>query len=172
MRKLVFSAALATVLLVPTLVFAQWGHGGRRTIKCESESNRYAYCRTYTTGRVELSKRLSKASCREYETWGATGDGSGIWVRNGCRAEFVVREHHWNWGGGGGRDWDGGERTFTCKSEHYDYNHCPVPGGKARKIKLVRQLSDASCVRGSSWGEDRYGIWVNNGCAGEFEAKR
>ncbi|MGE0825934.1 MAG: DUF3011 domain-containing protein [Candidatus Binatia bacterium] len=178
MRKYIFSTTLVVLLLVPTLALArwdeseQWGHGGRRTFKCESENNRHAYCRTYTTGRVELRQQLSKAPCIEYDTWKATGDGSGVWVRNGCRAEFAVKEHHWGWGAAGGGDWDGAERTFTCKSSHYSYNHCSVPGGEARKVKLVRQLSDASCVKGSSWGEDRHGVWVDNGCEGEFKAKR
>ena len=172
MRKILFTTILAALTLVPALAFAQWGHGGRRTIKCESEGDRYAYCRTYTTGRIELRKQLSKASCREYDSWGAAGDGSGVWVRNGCRAEFVVREQHWGWGHGGGHNWDGRERTFTCKSQHYSYNHCSVPGGKARKIKLERQMSTASCIRGSSWGEDDYGVWVDHGCEGEFQARR
>ncbi len=184
MRKFVFTTTLAMMMLAPTLAFAQWGEGGRRTVKCESESNGYSYCRTYTTGEVELRRKLSKSSCREYEDWGSDRDGSGVWVRNGCRAVFAVKERHWGWGGGGGSggggrhggggdgDWDGGERTFTCKSQQHGYNHCPVPGGRARRIKLERQLSEASCVRGSSWGEDRHGVWVDNGCEGEFTVRR
>ena len=145
----------------PHLTFAQWGSGGRRTVRCESERNRYAYCPTYTYGRVRLQEQLSNASCRQYETWGSDGDGSGIWVRNGCRAIFVVGGGGGSWGGGGGG------RTITCKSERFNYNRCPVYTG-GRRVRLNRQLSDASCVRGSSWGVDRDGIWVNNGCAAEF----
>ena len=152
----------------------RWGHGGGRgqggskTITCESERDRQAYCRTYATGRVELREQLSKAPCREYDTWGATGDGSGVWVRNGCRAEFAVRQQQW--GGGGGRDRDD-ERTFTCKSKQYDYNHCSVPGGRARRVELVRQISKARCERGNTWGEDSRGVWVMDGCEGEFSAR-
>lgn len=149
----------------PPVMYAQWGPGGRRTVRCESQDDRYAYCPTYTQGRVRLQKQLSNASCREYETWGVEGDGSGIWVRNGCRAIFVVRSDGGSWGGGG----DGG-RTITCKSEHFQYTRCPVYRGRGR-VRLGRQLSDASCVRGSSWGVDRDGIWVNNGCAAEFEIR-
>ena len=149
----------------PHLTYVQWGAGGRRTVRCESQDDRYAYCPTYTQGRVRLQKQLSNASCREYETWGVEGDGSGIWVRNGCRAIFVVRSEGGGWGGGG----DGG-RTITCKSEHFQYNRCPVYRGRGR-VRLGRQLSDTSCVRGSSWGVDRDGIWVNNGCAAEFEIR-
>jgi DUF3011 family protein len=148
----------------PQLTYVQWGAGGRRTVRCESQDDRYAYCRTYTGGRVRLQRQLSKAPCREYETWGVEGDGSGIWVRNGCRAIFVVGRGS---SGGGGGGWGG---TITCKSENFNYNHCPVYRGKGR-VRLGRQLSDTSCVRGSSWGVDRDGIWVNNGCAAEFEIR-
>lgn len=152
----------------PHLTYVQWGPGGQRTVRCESQNDRHAYCPTYTRGRVRLEKKLSDAPCRQYESWGTDGDGSGIWVRNGCRAIFVVGGGGGGWGGGGGGWGDGGSRrTITCKSEHYDYNRCPVYHGRG-KVRLSRQLSDASCVRGSSWGVDRDGIWVNNGCAAEF----
>jgi hypothetical protein len=147
----------------PHLMYVQWGSGGRRTVRCESQNDRYAYCPTYTNGRVQLQQQLSNARCRQYETWGTDNDGSGIWVRNGCRAVFVVSGGGWGGGGWGG----GGGRTITCKSEGFRYNRCPVYQGRGR-VSLSRQLSDASCVRGSSWGVDRDGIWVNNGCAAEF----
>ena len=179
MKRIFLTVTFTLLMVAPTLSFAQrgekgrWGEGGRRTVRCESQSKDYAYCRTYTTGRVELREQLSKSPCREYESWGSESDGSGVWVRGGCRAVFAVRERHWGWGDNdSGSDWDGGERTFKCKSENFAYNHCPVPGGRGRKIKLVNQTSDSSCVRGSSWGEDRYGVWVDHGCAGEFQARR
>ena len=156
----------------PRLTPVQWGAGGWRNVRCESQSDRYAYCPTYTSGRVRLQRQLSNAPCRQYETWGTEGDGSGIWVRNGCRAIFSVGRGGGGegWGGGGG-GWggggSGGGRSITCRSEHFDYNRCPVYH-QGRRVRLIRQLSDASCVRGSSWGLDREGIWVNNGCAAEF----
>ena len=147
------------------VLYAQWGTGGQRTVRCESQSDRYAYCPTYTNGRVQLQQQLSNARCQPYDTWGTDGDGSGIWVRNGCRAIFVVSG---GWGGGGwGGGGDGSGRTITCKSEGFRYNRCPAYVGR-RRVNLSRQLSDTSCVRGSSWGVDRDGIWVNDGCAAEF----
>jgi hypothetical protein len=35
-------------------------------------------------------------------------------------------------------------------------------------VQLVRQLSDAKCKEGSSWGQDKGGIWVDKGCQAEF----
>ena len=62
---------------------------GAREIRCESDSRRHEYCRTYAYGRVRLERRLSKSPCREYDTWGT--DGGGIWVDRGCAAVFTVR---------------------------------------------------------------------------------
>ena len=36
-------------------------------------------------------------------------------------------------------------------------------------VRLSRRLSDAPCVLGRSWGYDRDGIWVSNGCRAVFE---
>jgi hypothetical protein len=35
-------------------------------------------------------------------------------------------------------------------------------------VRLVRRLSDKPCVEGRSWGYDRNGIWVNDGCRAIF----
>lgn len=136
---------------------------GRKTVKCESQANRYNYCYTNTTGRVRLNQQLSDAPCRQYNTWGADGDGSGIWVRNGCRAIFVV-EGGWG-GGGGGGGWGG--RTITCKSVNWQYRHCSA-NTKGRRVRVNRQISGTRCNRGDNWGTDRGGIWVDRGCAAEF----
>jgi len=68
---------LAAVLLSLPLSFAE-ARDRERTIRCESTGEKYSYCRTDTTGTVELGRQLSKTRCEEYDTWGADGDGSGI----------------------------------------------------------------------------------------------
>src|SRR5215831_5760920 len=60
---------------------------GRR-ITCESRGSQYNYCRTNVHGRVRLDRQLSDTPCRQYDSWGADGDGSGVWVSKGCRAMF------------------------------------------------------------------------------------
>lgn len=54
-----------------------------------------------------------------------------------------------------------------CESRDYRDNYCPVNtrGG----VRLVDQVSRADCYEGETWGYDRRGIWVTQGCAGEFE---
>jgi len=66
------------------------GRGGQRTITCESKKGRYSYCQTDTVGRVRIERQLSDSPCRQYYTWGADGDGRGVWVADGCRAVFVL----------------------------------------------------------------------------------
>ncbi len=145
------------------LRLAQRPSGGTKTIRCESRGERHEYCRTATRGRVRLERQLSNTPCRQYSTWGSDGDGSGIWVRNGCRGIFVVEEYRhtypdswWGWG-----------RTVTCKSERFRYNHCTLDR-RGRRVRLERQLSDTPCRRGESWGVDREGVWVDRGCAAVF----
>ncbi|HEX8452714.1 MAG TPA: DUF3011 domain-containing protein [Longimicrobium sp.] len=58
------------------------------------------------------------------------------------------------------------QTTITCESRGHDRAYCAADtrGG----VRLVRQLSDARCESGRSWGADRSGIWVSQGCRGQF----
>jgi hypothetical protein len=38
-----------------------------------------------------------------------------------------------------------------------------------RGARLVRQVSNAPCLQGETWGFERNAIWVDDGCRGEFE---
>lgn len=60
-----------------------------RTIRCESGRwGGQRYCSADTDGRVELVRELSRRRCVQWRTWGY--DKRGVWVDNGCRAEFRV----------------------------------------------------------------------------------
>lgn len=175
MRKL--ATAFAALLLVFAVTSAEARdkdrkRGHERTIRCESVGEKYSYCPTNAEGEVELRKQLSKTDCREYDTWGSTGGGSGIWVRNGCRADFVVREGR-AWGRGRGRDRDDDRddvERIRCISEDWSYEHCEVRG-RVREARVVKQISKTRCERDDNWGTDRRGIWVDRGCAAEFEVR-
>jgi hypothetical protein len=57
--------------------------------------------------------------------------------------------------------------TISCNSNGYRYQYCAAStNGNAR---LLNQTSSSPCVRGRSWGSDGGGVWVNNGCSGNFE---
>ena len=61
-------------------------------------------------------------------------------------------------------------RTITCESKNYRYRHCRVDTDG--RVRLVKRISQAPCRQGRSWGYDRRGIWVDDGCAARFEVGR
>jgi len=62
-----------------------------RSLVCESEDRTTHYCAADTRGGVYLSTQFSKASCRQGSSWGY--DSRGIWVSNGCRAQFDLGDY-------------------------------------------------------------------------------
>jgi hypothetical protein len=56
------------------------------SVRCESRDGRYTTCSADTRRGVWLSQQLSDAGCWQGESWGY--NARGIWVNNGCRAEF------------------------------------------------------------------------------------
>ena len=155
---------LAIVTLLATLTGAPVVEARRKPpavrIECSSLEDHYEYCRTYAIGTVRLERQLSKTACRQDQTWGSDGDGSGIWVRSGCRGIFVVER-------GGGGSHGGRESTITCTSKDYGYAHCDVTVW-GRYVRVKRQISDTRCVQGKNWGTDWRGIWVDRGCNAIF----
>ncbi len=129
------------------------------TVQCNAPKDGVGYCPTYAIGEVKLVRQFSRERCRQYESWGADGDGSGIWVIKGCRGRFMVER---------GRPYKTGEKkTITCASEDGAYKHCPTPTW-GHRIYLAKQTSETTCTRGTSWGVDWNGIWVKDNCAAEF----
>lgn len=59
-----------------------------RTIICESEYNSRHRCDADTQWGVRLTRQISRTNCVLNRTWGY--DSRGIWVRDGCRAEFTL----------------------------------------------------------------------------------
>lgn len=146
-----------------TSAFAQYGHVDEQVI-CESHQGRIAYCEIDTNGRVVLVEQYSRSACVEGQTWGV--NRRGLWVSEGCRGAFGTvyerrsRRDRGNYGGGYGA------QVIRCESYEGRQAYCPLPvRGRAT---LVNQLSRAQCQEGYSWGQDRRGIWVSNGCRAEF----
>ena len=135
------------------------GQGGAGALRCESEGGRYRQCATNARGRVELVRQLSDDACIEGRTWGS--DQRGIWVDDGCRGEFRVSA-----AGRPRQGWQGSSQPFRCESDDQRSRHCA--GNAPGRVMLVRQLSDAACIEGRTWGQDRNGVWVDAGCRGEF----
>lgn len=60
----------------------------------------------------------------------------------------------------------GGSGIVRCESNDGRTRECAADtrGG----VRLVRQLSRTPCNEGQNWGYGRGGIWVSQGCRGEF----
>lgn len=135
------------------------GASNAGVIRCESQNYRQARCPVDTRGGVQLRQTLGNSPCRQGQTWGF--DRGGVWVTNGCRAEFIV-------GGGypgGGYPGGGNARTVDCSSQNYRPARCPV--GNIRNVQVERVLG-GECIQGRTWDFDRNAIRVNNGCRARF----
>jgi hypothetical protein len=60
---------------------------------------------------------------------------------------------------------------IVCESRNFERNYC-VAGERISSVRLVHQRSRARCSEGRTWGYDNRGIWVTDGCSGEFDFKR
>ncbi len=137
-------------------------------VTCESLGGRETFCRLpLDADRVVLDRQLSRAACIEGRTWGYRRDG--IYVNNGCRAQFRVVDYR---GRGSDRNrvrFDGRDEDIervTCLSSDGRRNYCRFPN---RGVRLVEQLGRAPCVEDRTWGHDRQGVWVDKGCRAVFD---
>lgn len=55
----------------------------------------------------------------------------------------------------------------TVRSNNFRYNYYRIE--IRGRVDLVNQISSAPCEYGRSWGYDRSGIWVDDGCSAEFD---
>lgn len=60
-----------------------------QTMVCESGSSKRSYCQADTRFGVELRHEISRNICVVNRTWGS--DSNGVWVSNGCSAEFAMK---------------------------------------------------------------------------------
>ena len=113
---------------------------------------------------VTLVRQLSDSRCIQGQTWG--WDARGVWVDRGCRGEFRSGGGRYgNEYGGGYPGYGSGARSVRCESTDKRLRRCDMT---IRGARLQRQLSDARCIEGRSWGWDRRGIWVSGACRAEF----
>lgn len=172
--SIVFGSALCgTLTALPTQEAQAQGRPRGQTIVCESQNHRQQFCRVDTRGGVALQRQLSNAPCRENRSWGY--NERGIWVDEGCRAEFRLG------GRGGGSNWrddddDYGRHSdrrraqrITCSADGDGYRLCPA--NVRNDVILIQQFSRAPCRLDRTWGFNRRGVWVDQGCRAEFEIR-
>lgn len=171
-------------------VFAMPARAGARDrdapVRCASHDGHYTRCAI--PGRdARLIKRESRAACVRGQSWGV--DRGVLWVDRGCRGLFAVDSRHRDdhldryerderydrrrgearWRPAPG--WDR-EIRLQCDSNKRRYQLCQVDLGRHGHARMVRQLSDARCTQGYSWGWNRAGVWVDHGCRAQFLVDR
>ncbi len=60
------------------------------------------------------------------------------------------------------------DHYVVCESSNDRRTYCDVRDAYDADIRISRQLSNSSCIEDVSWGRDRRGIWVDDGCRAEF----
>jgi len=146
-------------------------HGYTRTVRCESVDGRRVFCRVDNGGDVRIRRQLSSRPCIEGRNWDS--NTRGIWVSNGCRADFAVR-------GRGDRDRYSGDTRYPVGSSSYVDNNgdairCDSTGDgrtycstEVNRRYMLSRTRDGRCVEGETWGIDNRGLWVSGGCRGDF----
>ena len=56
---------------------------------------------------------------------------------------------------------------LTCTSKAGEHNVCP--GDTSAGVALMKSTGPAACLLGKTWGYDDKGVWVADGCSGEFQ---
>ena len=82
----VFATTIAAIGLTVGTVFTVVKPASAEIITCSSNNLQRNNCRVDTRNGVRLIRQLSDSRCNG--NWGY--DRNRIWVRNGCRAEFLV----------------------------------------------------------------------------------
>ncbi|MBB3227571.1 hypothetical protein FHW69_002194 [Luteibacter sp. Sphag1AF] len=160
-------------------------HAQGQWVYCASNDGRFSRCSVPWADAVVV-RQESDTRCVRGQTWGF--DRNGIWVDRGCRAQFAAAGGRGDWGpgpgrppyGGGGYPGNGGgpgwgdgygrpnrETVIECNSSRNRFTRCDIDIGRGG-ARLIRRTSDSRCDEGQSWGWDRRGIWVNDGCRAQF----
>lgn len=136
----------------------------------ECRSSNYAFQRCPVPWRdARLARQISNTQCVRGQNWGF--DRQGLWVDRGCAGQFVDASGGY---GGGWRPPQGWNHRFQfrCHSSGYNYSFCAVDLGRGGRAYLQRQESDSACIEGRTWGWNRAGVWVDQGCSGIFTIDR
>lgn len=128
---------------------------GAAVVRCESRDMARVHCAMETADGVQLVRQLSETNCIRGSEWDV--DQDGVWVQQGCRAEFATAAP---------------AATVMRRVVRCDSNGgkvvCPVVL-RGAPVRLLRQRSMWPCKEGRTWGTRRNEIWVSRGCDGEFE---
>jgi hypothetical protein len=172
---------LIAILAACGFAFASAAHAddrsGDKMVSCSSDNGRRNECaadlRGYSLRDVD---QASRTDCVVGRNWGY--DDRGVWVTEGCRATFHFdrtrdgdRAQAYDW-----RDRDrdhdrdysaSDEQRVRCESKDGRRTSCDADLHGYRLADL-KEISHADCDIGRNFGYDDRGVWVEQGCRGEF----
>jgi hypothetical protein len=178
-RLIVFS------LFAPAVLYFAGTPAYAQKFTCSSNNGQVQTCQIPGNGPVQMVRQLSQAACVQGRTWGTRGNQ--VWVSQGCRAEFQAGGQGYNPGYnrppyGGPNYGPGGDRppAYYSGSFKNGRSNCSSGQGAGRiycqsggTFKYANPVRvNGNCVQNRTWGVSQYGLWVANGCGGEWEIKR
>lgn len=60
------------------------------------------------------------------------------------------------------------QQSIRCESNNGSRVYCGPGNINPDQVTMQRQISGSPCDRGSTWGVDRRGLWVDRGCRADF----
>ena len=106
--------------------------GAMKIVTCTSNGGK-KYCDANTHHGIKLVKQHGDAPCKEGSSWGY--DGLGIWVDQGCSADFAL---------GGAAQPAAGGLSDEAKAKSAEDKTCLKEAGKARSDQMVKQCLQVS----------------------------
>jgi hypothetical protein len=143
----------------------------RKVVSCNSDDGHKRQCAADLHGYVVRDvDQSSRTECVVGRNWGY--DDRGVWVDDGCRAKFIFDrgrggDHPRSYGYREPSDNSSEELRVRCESRDGHRANCDADL-RGYRIADVREISKADCDIGRNFGYDNRGVWVDNGCRGEF----
>jgi len=136
-----------------------------QVVHCVSTVTGRTYCGTAKTQYVITGTPDSR--CIEGQTWGL--DDRGVWVSNGCVADFspAITSTTVTSTAAGGTSTDyvtNSGQVIHCVSTDSGRTYC----GTAQTHYVISGTPDPRCIEGRTWGLDDRGVWVSSGCVADF----
>ena len=178
---------LALVLSTPGGLVAQADDAPAQTVivTCASAAGDpdTQRCDADTSTGVLLQRSVGSAECVLGRNWGY--DDQGVWVSGGCSGEFLVAgvplqepetvesaEAPAEGAPAGpaaqAADAPAQPVIVTCTSVAGDPDAQRCEADTSTGVLLQSSFGAAECVLGRNWGYDDQGVWVSEGCSGEF----
>jgi len=167
---------LSTFVLAFACVSAQadeddYYSSDRKVVACSSDDGHKKECAADLHGYVVRDvDQSSRTECVVGRNWGY--DDRGVWVDDGCRASFIFDrgrggDHPRSYGYREPGNNSSKELRVKCESRDGRRTNCDADL-RGYRIADVREISRADCDIGRNFGYDNRGVWVDNGCRGEF----